>query len=402
MTLLDKYVLNQMIRRLVIAMGIVIVILLLERVLRIIEFAAENNIAFLLVLEMTANLLPHYIGLALPSAFFISILLLMAQLGDNSELDIILGTGKSVGQIAKPMIIFGCILAMLSVALLGYLQPLSRYGYRTIRHVGANALWSEAITNSRFYTPSNGVTVFSDGVDPTGTIIEGVFVHQVDPEGIETTITAKTGHVETDVDQDQAKIMLQDVVQIVKRPEQPPTVLYLKSLDFTPDFSLKPVPFRPRGNDARELTLTELARLYTQDTPETADGQPIEEGQRNSELHARLVRSASVAIMPFLAIPMGIAAKRRRRGAAIATASVMLLMYHYTLQLGEGFVGLGHVSAFLGLWLPFLLFSFFCVNLLYRADQRLRPDPFEKIFDGLHSIGQLLRSALWFMKQPEK
>ena len=89
MTILDKYVLSQTMRRLFIALSIVLLTLILERVLRLFEFAAANNAAFGLVLQMAANLLPHYLGLALPAAFFISILLLMAQLGDNNELDVI-------------------------------------------------------------------------------------------------------------------------------------------------------------------------------------------------------------------------------------------------------------------------------------------------------------------------
>ena len=72
-----------------IALSIVLLTLVLERVLRLFEFAAANNAAMGLVFQMAANLVPHYLGLALPAAFFISILLLMAQLGDDNELDVI-------------------------------------------------------------------------------------------------------------------------------------------------------------------------------------------------------------------------------------------------------------------------------------------------------------------------
>ena len=78
MTILDKYVLSQTMRRLTVALSIVLLTLVLERVLRLFEFAAANNAAITLVLQMAASLLPHYLGLALPAAFFISILLFMA------------------------------------------------------------------------------------------------------------------------------------------------------------------------------------------------------------------------------------------------------------------------------------------------------------------------------------
>ena len=44
-TILDKYVLSQTMRRLFIALSIVLLTLILERVLRLFEFAAANNAA---------------------------------------------------------------------------------------------------------------------------------------------------------------------------------------------------------------------------------------------------------------------------------------------------------------------------------------------------------------------
>ncbi len=402
MTILDKYVLSQTMRRLTIALGIVLLTLVLERVLRLFEFAAANNAAFGLVIKMAVNLLPHYLGLALPAAFFISVLLLMAQLGDNSELDVILGSGQSVSRIARPVIIVGFAMSLFSVGLLGYLQPLTRYGYRAIRYVGTNAFWTEAISKQKFYAPAEGVTIFANGVDLGGSIASGVFVHQIDKDGIETTITAKFGHVATETQGDQAQIVLEDVVQIVEQPDEPPYVFNLKTMTFTPDFLVEPGPFRPRGDDARELTLGELARLNEHPEIDTESGESIPPAKLNAELNARLVRSASVAVMPFLAVPMGMAAKRRRRGAAIATASIMLLLYHYALQLGEGLVGLGMVSPLFGLWIPLAVFALLCMNLLRRIDRRLRPDPFEKLFDWVDSALKTLNPRNWFKRQSSK
>src|SRR3546814_5480129 len=67
----------------------------------------------------------------------------------------------------------------------------------------------------------------------------------------------------------------------------------------------------------------------------TGDG-PVARSVMQGELHSRLVQAASVAVLPLLAVPMGIAAKRRRRGAGVVLAAVILVLYHHALQVGQG------------------------------------------------------------------
>lgn len=399
MTILDKYVLSQTMRRLSVALGIVLLTLVLERVLRLFEFAAANNAAFGLVLQMAANLLPHYLGLALPAAFFISILLLMAQLGDNNELDVILGSGSSVRRMSRTVIFTGVILSILSVLLSGYVQPYSRYAYRAIRHAATHAVWSEAITAQTFFAPVKGLTILANDIDLGGRGLAGVFVHQIDDKGQEMTITAATGDVETNHETGQTVIVLEDVVQIIEQPDKSPYTLFLGKLTYIPDFPFEPAPFRERGDDQRELTLGELWRRNAQPQPETGSKHDIEQNKLIAEVNGRLVRSLSVATMPFLAVPMGIAAKRRRRGPAVATAAILLLLYHYSLEVGEGLVGLGVVTPLIGLWIPFAVFSLFCINMFWRIDQRLRPNKFELLFDKLDSAIQLIKQRFWPKRQ---
>ncbi|MDC0116036.1 LptF/LptG family permease [Octadecabacter sp.] len=392
MTILDKYVLSQTMRRLAIALTIVLLTLILERALRLFEFAAANNAAIGLVFQMAANLLPHYLGLALPAAFFISILLFMAQIGDTNELDVILGTGSSVRRMARMLLVSGVILSMLSILLLGYIQPYSRYAYRAVQHVATHAVWNEAITERTFFTPVKGLTILADKVDFGGDGLGGVFVHQVADDGAITTITAATGDVTTNEFTSQSIITLQDVIQIIEQPGRAPYTIMVQQLDFIPDVPLGPVPFRDRGEDQRELTLGELWDRYRHPLPDPESD--TERLKLAAELNARLVRSMSVATMPLLAVPMGISAKRRRRGPALAIAGLLLLMYHFALQFGEGFVALGVVSPLFGLWVPFAIFSLFCVYLFRRVDQRLRPNKLGRFLDRVDSGIEFIKTRL--------
>ena len=87
---LDLYLLRQIMPTLFVTLLVAAVILLLERMLRLLDIAVGNGVSTLVVVQMLFNLIPHYIGLALPAALFLGVLLAFRRLSSQSELDAIL------------------------------------------------------------------------------------------------------------------------------------------------------------------------------------------------------------------------------------------------------------------------------------------------------------------------
>ena len=70
--------------------------------------AAERRRISLLP-RMMAQLVPYYLNLALPAAFMAALVLLVARLDDNLELEAMLAGGLSLGRIAAPLLAFGLV-----------------------------------------------------------------------------------------------------------------------------------------------------------------------------------------------------------------------------------------------------------------------------------------------------
>ncbi|MFX9027514.1 LptF/LptG family permease, partial [Acinetobacter baumannii] len=85
-----------------------------------------------------------------------------------------------------------------------------------------------------------------------------------------------------------------------------------------------------RGNSERELSFGELLAggLPGQDPP-------IAKPKLLGEFHGRLARTLSLPLLPLLAIPLGLSAKRGKRTASLIVAAVTLLLFHHSLQLGQ-------------------------------------------------------------------
>ena len=71
--LIDRYLLRLLFWPLVGCLGVTVVALLLERVLRLLDALSQSSARFGYVAQLAANLVPHYLGLALPVAFFVAL-----------------------------------------------------------------------------------------------------------------------------------------------------------------------------------------------------------------------------------------------------------------------------------------------------------------------------------------
>ena len=72
--IVDIYILRQVIKPLAGAMAIGLLVLLAERMVRLLDTILGKKNSFAVVFELLAYLVPHYLGLAVPAALFLGLL----------------------------------------------------------------------------------------------------------------------------------------------------------------------------------------------------------------------------------------------------------------------------------------------------------------------------------------
>lgn len=360
--LIDRYVLRLMIRPMLACLAVAIIALLLERTLRLLDLFSQSAARFGPVVELVANLLPHYLGLALPVAFFVALFMVITRLDDGSEIEAVLASGISLTRLAAPLVGLGLLLTAISIAVFGYLQPYSRYAYRAVMHAAVSAGWDGRLYGGAFV--SNGDTILTtDGSSLDGRELQHIFILRTTPTG-EEVVTARSARVAAEETGKQVTLVLQDGVRISQGKTGGFDTLGFKTFVMQADTAAIEA-MRARGGDERELTLSELAR--DAESPRPA----IRRETLKAELYARLARSVVLPFLPLIAFPLGLAAKRRRRAAGLLLAGALLLAFQHGLQFGQGMAEAGKIAPELGVGLPFFLFSGFCVWMF--AGSRKRP-----------------------------
>ncbi len=389
--LVDRYVLRMMIKPMLGCLMVAVVSLLLERALRLLDALSQSATRFGSVVELVGNLLPHYLGLALPVAFFVALFIVVTRLDDGSEVEALLAGGVSLTRIAAPLAAMGAVLMVISLIVFGYLQPYSRYAYRAVLHAAVNAGWDGRLYGGSFV--SNGDTILTtDSASPDGRELQRIFILRTTEDGREEVITARAAQLSTQAVGREVTLVLQNGVRIGESKTGSFDTLSFDTFVMQADTGAIN-PFGVRGGDERELTLSELANRAWSSTPTV-----IPRGTLRAELYARLARSGILPFLPLIALPLGLAAKRQRRTAGLLLAGALLLGFQHSLQFGQSLAASGRILPEIGVGLPFFLFAGFCAWIFAASRQRPGDTPVGRF---VQSVGDALEEMYAFL-QPSR
>jgi lipopolysaccharide export system permease protein len=386
MKTLDRYVLAKTMWPLTGCIAVALIALLLERMVRLLDLVVNKGGPFFLILKMLANLIPHYLGIAIPAAFFVGVLVAVMRMSGDSELDAIHAMGVGLRRMVRPLMALAILLTMLSAAIIGYLQPYTRYAYQALVFTVTHTAWNTALERGTFFTGLGDMTIMVEGLSDNGRQLNGIFLYNRKPDGSATTTTAETGRLFRERSGLDLILRLHKGLWIQTAPDgRKATVLTFDNFDLPLEQALGTSVFRERGQMERELTLTEL----WQQRAEPPRGMTF--ARMDAELHGRLVRIASILFLPLLAMPLGIGSRRARRGVGLVVGVILLIFYHHLLQFAESLADNAVLPAPLALWLPFFGFVALSVWAFHLSATRPGYNPVTALIDRIGETGEGVR-----------
>src|SRR5690625_7654049 len=106
----NRYLIKLLLPPLGLTLLIALLVLLVERMLRVLDFVLGAQGPVRVVAELLTYLMPHYLGLALPMALFLAVYFAFSKLSRDSELDVVLATGTGLHQLLRPVLLISLIL----------------------------------------------------------------------------------------------------------------------------------------------------------------------------------------------------------------------------------------------------------------------------------------------------
>ncbi|HYI63485.1 MAG TPA: LptF/LptG family permease [Allosphingosinicella sp.] len=389
MTQIDRYLARLILVPLLGTLALAAMLLLLDRMLRLFDFVVSEGGPVYVVWRMLANLIPEYLGLAIPVGLTMGVLIAFRKLALSSELDTLRASGLSYGRLLRVPYMYALALLALNFAIVGYVQPYAQYEFQSLRFELRSGALGASIKVGEFTRLGRSVTMRIERSENRGTDLHGVFLRLVRRDGRSLAVTADRGTFLATDDPDTILLRLRNGRMVHNAPSYvSPRVLSFVQHDLP--IELPAIEsFRGRGNRMREMTLPELAALgWNGNAPR----------QRRlyaqSQLHFRLVEVAMMLLVPLLAVALAVPPKRSSSGLGIFLAVAFVVTYHKVNQNAEWMGALGRVDPFLALWMPFLLFGGLIVWMYHILAHKPGGQPIGALERGFAWIGARVRRLL--------
>ncbi len=354
MKLLDRYILRAVLTPLLLALGVAAMLLMIEQMLRLFDFVLAEQGPVDVVWHMLANLIPHYLGLALPLGTFLGILLAFRNLSMSSELDALSSSGASFGRLLRPIYVLVFFLMALDFFLVSYVEPLARYKYQQIRFDVTSGALGIKIPAGEFIEISDRVTIRLGVINTQTRVAEDIFLERHNAIGGKTMITAQRGTISTTPEITTLLMQLENGRQvIIDSLGEKIQVLNFETFDLEVDLPIIG-EFRSRIEDEREATFDEIITFLRQDNPQAS---PLYH-QYRAGLHWRLIHPLTFLIMPILAIAMGVTGRRRSSNLRPVIGVAILIVYHEVLEeWGKVVASEGQLSPYISMWGVLAIFT---------------------------------------------
>lgn len=343
-------------------------VLLLERLLRIFEVVTNSTTPGADASQMIVNLMPYYLGMAVPIALLLGTIMTIDRLSKSSELTAALGAGVSLFHMTKPFILLAVFLSGFTMLLEGYFQPVGRYKYRqTFDHVKQQS-FTAALREGTF-TKVESQTFFA-GTEGGNGAMGPIFIYEVvdeddGPQGYRIS-TAGIGKI---------NVIDGSPVLNLEKGQGFQVIDGKLSGQVSADGTAisrpgSPTKYRIRGDDEREMTSLELFA-----DRKGSDTSPIDKNTNNAMLHLRLSKAVLLLLLPFIAVPFGLNYGRNPSSAGIFVGVVFLVSLQKALEFGQSLGAAGKIPPWLGIWSIIAVVAVFAFVLFWKSAYKMGQPP---------------------------
>jgi lipopolysaccharide export system permease protein len=356
------YVLKEILPIFLIGMMVFTIILLMDKILKLIELIVSRGVSLSDILMLLFFLAPSFLVFTIPMSVLLSTLISFGRLSGDSEITAFKASGLSLYQLFLPVSIFSIAAYLLTTLCVFYGLPWGNRGFRTTLYKIAQSKADIEIKERVFNDMFDGLVVYVEKVPIQGEKMEGILIYDERDQGKTNTIFAREGLLSSN-------------------PKSQEVILRLFDGDIHRFDSGADVYQKIKFN-AYDLKL-ELAKAFTaigrklrdkemsiDDIKEKMEGikQRGEDiTSLNVELHKRYAFPFACIVFGLIGVPLGIQPRRSGRSYGFVFSILLLLAYYISLT-GSEILALRHtIPPYLAGWAPNVIFGGLGIYLLIKT-----------------------------------
>jgi len=357
------------------------VILLMDKILKLIEMIVNSGVDFSQVLVLLVFISPSFLIFTIPMSVLLAVLLSFGRLSSDSEITAFKASGISLYQLFLPVSIFSLCASLLTAFLVLYGLPWGNRGFMSTLYVIVQSKADIEIKERVFSDVFKGLVIYVDKVPVRGGEMEGIMIHDEREQGKVNTIFAQEGF-------------------LISNPKSQEVILRLFHGDIHL-FNQKNQVYQKVKFDAYDLKL-ELAKTLVNLGRKLRDHEMSIEDIKEKikirrkigedviaqevELHKRYAIPFACIIFGLIGVPLGIQPRRSGRSFGFIFSILIFLAYYVSLTASEILAIRETIPPLFAGWAPNFLFGGLGIYLLIKTAKESPFKPLAWIMEGIKIV----------------
>jgi lipopolysaccharide export system permease protein len=341
-TLLDRYLFRNVLFTCAAAVGLFSFVLMVGNVMReLMGYVLAGQIDLLTFGRLIAYLVPFVVTFALPMGVLTGVLLTLGRMSADSEITAMRSAGLSLFRVARPVILFAFLGALVALYINHQAMPWARVTYKRefADAIRANPL--SMIVPRTFIRQFPGAVVYIS--EKNGAVLGDLWVWQLDREQrVVRMIRATRGRIHYNdaenafmltLEQAQVEVRKDGAPEDFREPQLAGSFGEVEALRlsmegvFTRSIAKTKLDFLPYEDLQREKA--RLEQVPSRETPRERKDRERAEKRVDLVISERFNNALAVLSLALVGVPLGIKVSRRETSANLGVAVALALGYYF-------------------------------------------------------------------------
>ena len=390
--LLSRYLLGDLLPSFGVGLFAFTLVLLMDKVMRIVEWIVRQGVSVTDVLKIFGCLLPSFFVFTLPTALLLSVLLTFSRIQSDNEMYALKACGVSLYRLLPPVYAVGVFVWAACFFLTGWGAPQSARTFQTMFYSMATQNIFVGLKERVFFDELPGFVFYVENAVPERGEIKGVFISDQRVPEHPVYYFAEEGEIHGNPETGTIVLILKNgAMHRSEDTERIYQIARFKRYRVKVNLGEMLIPHhgKVRKRKPEEMTLPELRK-------EIRKGGHDEKQERKFRLnyHQRFAFPFAAIVFCTLGVPLALLSQQAVRYTGFSLSIVVMLLFFVLMQAGSGLTFAGHVPAFLGAWIPNLVLGAMGVYLTWRKAEEKPLRVLEAYAQWVRDIQEALQRRL--------
>src|SRR5437879_4372464 len=361
---LDRYLLKELGPPFVLGAGVLTFFLVIDRVYDLTDLVITKNVPFHLVMGLLAFMLPAFLGLTLPMALLVAVLIVSGRMAADMEVAAFKASGVSPLRLFLPFVLAACVVSGAVAFITLIAAPAASGAFQNQLFQILQTKATTGIKERTFTASFNQMVMYVEDISASQVALRGLLVSDERDPKLSRVIVAREGRLFTDTKK--RRVTMRFIDGAVSETDAADARRFRLTAFSLYDLNL---PLENPQSAAQRIEKPEKEMTLEQLRATVAELEPL--GQIVTpfrvEIQKRFTLPVAALVFVTVGFPLGIRTLRGGRTLAMGSSLAIVVGYYVIHTFLEGLALRQRLPVTLAMWLPNALFGAAGLILLYGA-----------------------------------